>query len=135
MVDTLKDAQSNIRIEAAEALKEIGVPEGIKRLTDYCNNTLKFGDLEHKIEAITIIRGRGYSTFLSPEFKYKEERARQLENLQRKLPLELVQSALLSIAIDENEAAFIRWYASIALTELGYINDEILKVLIETSIL
>jgi len=130
----IRNPNPNIRVEATEALKEIGDQEVIKRLAAILAlDLLSSKDDESNIEAITLICGHGDYRFLVPALSCNENRAKALEKARRKLPLEFVRHALLSKAIDEEENPIVHWYALLALVELGESSNEILNALINSS--
>lgn len=127
----LDNSDHKIRIDAIEALKEIGDPRSIDRITKKLINILEFGEPEDQAEAITIIQGRApdsISFFISGEPK----RIDALTKVHGKLSLEPFRNALLEL-VQKCKSGGTVWYALVALAELGDRSDEVLLMLIEFS--
>jgi len=124
LTEGLKNDDPQVRVESAEALKDIGSSTAMESLAKILVKTLKFGSKDDKIEALVIMQGHGVSYF----WVDSKIRAR----IQKKLPLDLIRSALLEVA-ETDSYPLVRWHALVALAELGERNDKILSQLIETS--
>jgi len=132
LVKALENDMPGVRLAAVEALKETGDYEGMTYASDILIQMLKYGTDEDKIEALTRICGRSNSLFLTcwlgPTI------ADVLKNVVKsKLPLELVREALLVETAGEKVHPVVRWYALIALVELGERSQGVLDELIKIS--
>jgi hypothetical protein len=128
--EALSSKNAGTRIQVAEALKDISNPVATDALNKALVNTLKFGEMEEQIEAITLIQGRGPEHFLSVVVVGDTERA--LKGVTKKLSLDTFRDALLSVVQQRKEGASV-WYALIALVELGDRSNEVLNGLVEFS--
>jgi len=135
LIKAFKSTNWYLRVESAEALKEINIPEATKQLSEILIKTLKYGKFEDKIEAITLIYGRGNWNFLVPVLSSASsdgKRGDALTKVQRKLLLEPILSALDEM-LEKEDNQVVGWYALITLVELGERNDENLRALIKSS--
>jgi hypothetical protein len=132
LIEALKNDILGVRIKAAEALIEIGNSEGMNYATDFFVKMLKYGRFEEKIEAIARICGHGNPLFLALTIS-NEWLAKSLEKRKEKIPLEMVRAQLLSETSKEGTNPLVRWYALIALVELGDRSEEVIDELIEFS--
>lgn len=133
MTEALKNNDPKVRVEAGEALKELGDPEALENLTKVLLNILKYGKNEDKVEAIALICGHGTYKFLVPALSCDDKRAKALEKVQKRIPVELVRDALIAEVANEVDNPLVRWYALLALVELGDRSSEILNVLVSSS--
>ena len=127
----LGNSNRKIRIDAIEALKEIGDSRSIEKISKDLINVLKYGESEDKEEAITIIQGRAPSCihFLIPG---ESKRVEALQRVSIKMSLETFRNALLE-QVHQSQSGSTKWYALIALVELGDRTDEVLLELIRFS--
>ena len=127
----LKNDMPGVCFAACEALKEIGDPEGLSLAAQFLIRMLKYGSNEDKIEAITRICGHINTLFLTCWLGSNSIPEILKGVIKSKLPLELVKDSLLLETSDENVHPVVRWYALIALVELGDRSSDILIELIE----
>lgn len=134
LMEQIRNPTPNIRVGAVEALKEINDQETIKRLSAMLSlDLLSKIDDETKIETIALICGRATHNFLVPALSCNVDRAKAVEKVQRKLPLEFVRESLITTSIEKENNPLVRWYALLALVELGEKNNKILDALINSS--
>jgi hypothetical protein len=128
--EALSSKNAGVRVQVAEALKDISNPVATDALNKALISALKFGEMEEEVEAITLIQGRGPEHFLSAVVA--NETAQALKSVSRKLSLDTFRDALLGVVQQHKEGATV-WYALIALVELGDRGDEVLNRLAESS--
>lgn len=127
----LKNDMPGVCFAACEALKEIGDPEGLSLAAQFLIKMLKYGSDEDKIEAITRICGHVNTLFLTCWLGSSSAPEVLKSVIKAKLPLELVRDHLLLETSYENVHPVVRWYALVALVELGDRSSDILTELIE----
>lgn len=135
----MKNDNPQICVKAMEALMDLDDPETLELLLENFSKRFKFGDEMDKIEAITIMQGRVSRTSLIPVLSRSElpsddrwKRMWKFEKVkfQRKLDLDLARPVLSKVVADSAETPVIRWYALIALAELGDRSNEVPQLLI-----
>jgi hypothetical protein len=123
LTEALKSADAEVRVAAAEALKDIG-GKALESLCSILVSTLKFGDSGDKIEATAIMQGYGRMNL----WIERSVRAK----IQKRVPLDLVRPALLETA-EEDQNLLVRWHALLALAELGEHDGQVLVELVATA--
>lgn len=138
LVSALKADNFQTRVEAIEALMDLGERRAIELVIKEFTNVLRFGDEADKIEGITIIQGRACRTSLIavvyslelPSDRWEKVWKLEKVRFRRKLGLHLARPILFETAENSDENPVIRWYALIALVELGDRSNEVMQLLI-----
>jgi len=141
LIKALNSDNAEVRIEVAEALKDVGDPYGLEVLNKFLTNTLefygskhhlKFSEIKQLIEVITIIQGRAPENLLNVLFQDDPLRVKALKKVKKKMDLENFEKPLI-IFIAECDNWLVNWYATLALFEIGFRDNEFLHAFIKAS--
>jgi hypothetical protein len=141
LIKALNSDNAEVRIEVAETLKEIGDPYVLEVLNEHLTNTLefygskhhlRFNEIKQLIEVIIIIQGRAPENLLNLLFQDDPLRIKALKKVKKKMDLENFKKPLI-IFIVECDNWLARWYATLALFELGDRDNEFLHAFIKAS--
>ena len=141
LIKALNSDNAEVRVEVAEALKDIGDPYALEVLNEFLTNTLefygskhvlKFNEIKQLIEVITIIQGRAPENLLNILFQDDPLRVKALKKVKKKLDLETFERPLI-IFIAECDNWLVNWYATLTLFELGFRDERILHAFIKAS--
>lgn len=127
------DEKPKVRVNAAQALKDIGDMEAIKALTDALFNTIKFRKNNDQIEAMIIMQGRVPASYVEKTFTTQEQ-IDALKNVHGPLPLNFVQGPMEEMIRDKKISFINGWFGLLTLVELGDHREELLEKLITLSI-
>jgi hypothetical protein len=135
LIKALNSDNAEVRIEVAEALKDIEDSYLLEALIRALTTALIYGETEDQIEAITIIQGRAPEEFLEQflfgVFHGDSKRVQALKKLKKKMNLETFRDVLLEVV--KQGKLGVAWYALVALVELGDRRNEVLHELIRVS--
>ncbi len=126
------------RVEATEALLELGDTKGLQLINQRYSDVFKFGDEADKVELMIMMQGR-YSkidTLLAwvMPLSLTQDKALRIMKLEKvtfrtKPILELARPILFEAAANSSENNLIRLLALVTLTELGDRSDEVIQLL------
>ncbi len=123
----LKSNKPEVRISAAQILKDIGDNDSVAALVNAFTTMMRFGDWEDQVEMMMVISGRISTSFAKMAFMTDRQEA--LNNI-RGPAMELRHfQGLLDKVIAEGKDPFSKWFALLTLIELGDRRDEILQTL------
>ena len=130
----LKADNLQIRVRAIEALTEIGDRRANEVLIKEFTDIFRFGEAKDKVRANTIMRGDTGETYSGVHGVLDLWGVGDFSKvkLARKLSLDLVGPILLSLATSQGEIPAIRWYAVVALLELGDRSNQVMQLLTDT---
>jgi len=139
----LKANNLQTRVEATEALLELGDPKGLQLLTKRYSDIFKFGDEADKVELIIMMQGRlsrdtemdMLLAWITP-LNLQQNRVMSIlkwENVKfrRKHNLDLARPSLFEAATNSAENPLIRLFALVTLAELGDKSNEVMQLLID----
>lgn len=127
------------RVEASEALLELGDTKALELITQRYSEVFKFGDRADKVELMIMMQGRcsEFDTMIGwvMPLKLPEDRALRIMKLEkitfrRKTNLNLARSILFETAANTAENPFVRLFALTTLVELGDRDNNILGLMI-----
>lgn len=130
LIPLLKSDNLQRRVEAFDALAEMGDQRANEVLVKEFTDIFRFGEAKDKVLAITIMRGDTGPTYSGVHVWGVGDFSKV--KLTRKLPLNLVGPILLSLATSQGETPAMRWYAVVALLELGDRSNEVMQLLTDT---
>ena len=138
----LKADNLQTRVEAIEALLELGDPKGLQLLTKRYSDIFKFGDEADKVELIIMMQGRLSRdtevdillAWITP-LNLQQNRAVSILNwedvkFRRKHNLDLARPILFEAATNSAENPLIRLFALVTLAELGDKSNEVMQLLV-----
>jgi len=141
LAEILKTGKFKNRVKVMETLMEMNDPiakETIKKVFTYL---FEYGDKFDKIEAITIMQGHFPNNASSIIFSFEDtnisdNRWKVLQKIpkikfKKKMDLYIAKPILLKLAKDSSENDALRWYAIIALIEIGERNNDTLQLLLD----
>lgn len=134
LVSLLKSDNLQRRVEAFEALAEIGDRRTNKVLIKEFTDIFRFGSEKDKVQAITIMRGRAGVGLIGVKLLLDLWGIGDFSKVKftRKFGLALARPILISLATSQEEASAIRWYSAVALVELGDRSNEVMQLVMDT---
>jgi HEAT repeat protein len=138
LVRLMKGDNPQTRVEATEALAELGHQRATGLLIKELTDILRFGDDADKVEAIILMKGStsarpAVSMSLDLPFDRLQRLAKyEKTKFRRGMDLHLVRPILYGLATNSVESPAIRWYSVVALAELGDKSDDLMQLLMDT---
>lgn len=136
LIRELKNKDYKVRIDVVKALLDLNDNKAIEALVKEFTDIFKFGDEADKVEAITIMQGRASEGLTGVRFSLylpidRDGKIVKLYKVKfaRKFDLDLARPLLLTLASNTAENPVIRWYALVALVELGDRSNEVMQLL------
>ncbi len=127
----LVDSIPKNRINAAQALKDIGDSEAISALTEALFNTIRFGKGNDPIEAMIIMQGRIPASFM--RFAFSQKRIDALEKVRGPLELNLVLGPIEKMINEKKLNLIDKLFSLLTLVELGDRREVLLDELIAST--